>query len=296
MHNFKNQSILGFDVSNNIISISCTINGKLIAYFEDMRFNMQAELFVQSIDSLLSKHGLSYQDFQYLGFTNGPGSFTGIRIGLAFAAGVQSLLPDMKLVSVTNFDLAHYRAVRQVRQWDKTVILLDAYRNQLYYQIFDRNIPLAKLAHDKQMQGPNESTELRAYMKLSEDSHIDSNAQLSSGVELCKGSNAKNAPSIIDISNFSHLVEQIYNDLSENQQNKYKILFVGSGVHLVYQDIKRLIATQNGARSIQILPRFPIVKSSYICKYIEYCLQENIELNFNLEPLYIRHPDAKIQC
>ncbi|MBL3284782.1 DNA ligase [Rickettsiales endosymbiont of Paramecium tredecaurelia] len=53
------------------------------------------------------------------------------------------------------------------------------------------NRPLTKLAHDEQMQRPNESAELRAYMKLNEDSHIDSNAQLSLGVELCKKSNDK---------------------------------------------------------------------------------------------------------
>ncbi|MBL3285078.1 Phosphatase PAP2 family protein [Rickettsiales endosymbiont of Paramecium tredecaurelia] len=51
------------------------------------------------------------------------------------------------------------------------------------------NKPLSKLAHDERMQGPNESAELRAYVKLSEDSSIGVQPQLASGIEFGGGSN-----------------------------------------------------------------------------------------------------------
>ncbi|MBL3284976.1 Signal recognition particle receptor FtsY [Rickettsiales endosymbiont of Paramecium tredecaurelia] len=47
----------------------------------------------------------------------------------------------------------------------------------------------SKLAHDEQMRGINESTEPRAYVKLSENLHIDGDVQLLSGVEFRGWSN-----------------------------------------------------------------------------------------------------------
>ncbi|MBL3284881.1 hypothetical protein Sarmat_00739 [Rickettsiales endosymbiont of Paramecium tredecaurelia] len=47
--------------------------------------------------------------------------------------------------------------------------------------------PLAQLAHDGQMLGTYEA-QSRSVHEVCEDSRIDRNSQLSSGVELCKGS------------------------------------------------------------------------------------------------------------
>ncbi|WP_202149002.1 transcription-repair coupling factor [Candidatus Sarmatiella mevalonica] len=62
------------------------------------------------------------------------------------------------------------------------------------------SIPLSKLALGyEQMQGANESAESRVYMELSEDSHIDSDVQLASGIELCERSNDLDGPSDVSV-------------------------------------------------------------------------------------------------
>ncbi len=41
-----------------------------------------------TVDTLLHKEGITARDISRIGFINGPGSFTGLRIGLAFAKGI----------------------------------------------------------------------------------------------------------------------------------------------------------------------------------------------------------------
>ncbi|MFN9477188.1 MAG: tRNA (adenosine(37)-N6)-threonylcarbamoyltransferase complex dimerization subunit type 1 TsaB, partial [Rickettsiales bacterium] len=40
-------------------------------------------------------------------------------------------------LAISNFEMSYYRLQRQVKYFDKAVILLNAYRQQLYYQEFD---------------------------------------------------------------------------------------------------------------------------------------------------------------
>jgi tRNA threonylcarbamoyladenosine biosynthesis protein TsaB len=59
--------------------------GIIIDHFEgDLRFN-QSEQLLQIVEGLLSKNGLSKNELSSINVNNGPGSYTGIRIGLTTA-------------------------------------------------------------------------------------------------------------------------------------------------------------------------------------------------------------------
>lgn len=129
--------ILAFDVSNNTTSVAISEGQKILAYSEDLRSSVQAERLFPMIEECLSSARLTYEEIDYLAVTNGPGSFTGIRIGLASAKGIL-LSTKIKGTSVSNFEIAYYRATMQTKNYDKIIVLLNAYRNQLYVQIFDK--------------------------------------------------------------------------------------------------------------------------------------------------------------
>jgi len=105
-------------------------------YEEDLRPSMQAEILILLIERALQSINYDYQDIDYLALTNGPGSFTGIRIGLATAEGIL-ISTNIQGLAISNFEMSYYRLQRQVKYFDKAVILLNAYRQQLYYQEFD---------------------------------------------------------------------------------------------------------------------------------------------------------------
>jgi tRNA threonylcarbamoyl adenosine modification protein YeaZ len=130
--------ILAFDTANNSASVTISEGQVILAYIEELRPSMQAETIVPMIEQVLKIAKLSYHDLEYLIVTNGPGSFTGIRIGLSVAQGI-AVAANIKSTTISNLEYAYYMASTQVRNYNKMHILLNAYRNQLYSQIFTNN-------------------------------------------------------------------------------------------------------------------------------------------------------------
>lgn len=67
-----------------------------------------SEILLPTIDSLLTKEGLSLSDLDYVGVVVGPGSFTGIRIGVSTVRAIAYTL-GKKCVPVTYFDVLAYK-------------------------------------------------------------------------------------------------------------------------------------------------------------------------------------------
>lgn len=65
----------------------------------------QAENILGCVDSLLKKYNKKPTDINYVGVVVGPGSFTGIRIGIGLVKGFTVAKPNLKLVSVCSLDL-----------------------------------------------------------------------------------------------------------------------------------------------------------------------------------------------
>lgn len=135
--------ILALDTVNNSASVAISEDKVILAYIEDLRPSMQAETIVPMIEEALRIAKLSYHDLNYLAVTNGPGSFTGIRVGLSVAKGIL-LSTNIIGTTVSNFEYSWRRATRQVNSHNKKVtfkffIFLNAYREQLYSQVFDQD-------------------------------------------------------------------------------------------------------------------------------------------------------------
>lgn len=127
--------ILCFDVSNNNCSVAIAKGQEILAFKQELTPSVQAEKLLIMIESALKETKVEYSDIDYLCVTVGPGSFTGIRIGLATAKGI-IYASNIKGISITNFEAAFYRLKMQVKDFDSAVIILNAYRNQVYLQEF----------------------------------------------------------------------------------------------------------------------------------------------------------------
>ena len=130
--------ILCFDVSNNSCSVAISEGQNILSFEQELRPSMQAERLMVMIENVLKNAHMQYQDLDYLAVTVGPGSFTGIRIGLAAAKGIL-YASKIKGVAITNFEATYYRLTGQVQNYDTAIILLNAYRSQVYMQIFAKD-------------------------------------------------------------------------------------------------------------------------------------------------------------
>lgn len=80
--------ILGLETATSICSVGIADNEKVIA---EIRFdikNVHAEVLSASIEQLLRLSGIALKNIEAFAVSIGPGSFTGLRIGLATAKGL----------------------------------------------------------------------------------------------------------------------------------------------------------------------------------------------------------------
>ncbi len=88
------------------------------------------------IDRVLKRNDLQPRDLQGVCVSKGPGSYTGLRIGVSAAKGLCFAL-DIPLISMTtNAVLAHHPAVEAAPD-KKIVTVIDARRMEVYGQTFD---------------------------------------------------------------------------------------------------------------------------------------------------------------
>jgi len=134
-------NILAIDTSCARASCAISLNNLLLAFIEDPEIQMQAEHLFSLIDQAFKQTNLNYQDITHLAVTNGPGSFTGIRIGLSAVKGILFAAPHISPICVTNFQVAAYRARKQISQKTQNIIiLLEASPTLLYVQTFNMEL------------------------------------------------------------------------------------------------------------------------------------------------------------
>jgi len=94
-----------------------------------------AERLSSMIDEVMRKAGLSPAELGLIGVTVGPGSFTGIRVGVAAARGL-ALALGIPAIGVTTLDVLAETA-RRAGETGAIVAAIDAKRSEIYLQPFD---------------------------------------------------------------------------------------------------------------------------------------------------------------
>lgn len=102
-------------------------DGKVTMEASDQKLNHLQNL-MPMVDRLLSKRGMTIDDMNYIAVSEGPGSFTGIRIGVSSARALaQALERDVISVPTLKSFLYHVPEYRGV-----VCPIFDARRNQVY--------------------------------------------------------------------------------------------------------------------------------------------------------------------
>jgi tRNA threonylcarbamoyladenosine biosynthesis protein TsaB len=98
----------------------------------------QAERLLPMVDAVIRKSGLSALALDIVGTTIGPGSFTGIRVGLAAVRGI-ALATGAQSVGVTGFEAVAAGLTQRAHERGAGFLLvaLESRREDLYIQLFD---------------------------------------------------------------------------------------------------------------------------------------------------------------
>ncbi len=134
--------ILGIDTSSNTCSVAISCRDNILASNYSKEPAMQVENLLPMIQRTMIQAQVTFKGIDYLAITQGPGSFTGIRIGLAAALGITISSTIIPIV-VSNFAVLKFLACQQVKGVEVIFIIINAYKDKLYLQKFDlkENVP-----------------------------------------------------------------------------------------------------------------------------------------------------------
>tara|TARA_R110002049_G_scaffold293731_2_gene478975 strand:- start:22210 stop:22884 length:675 start_codon:yes stop_codon:yes gene_type:complete len=126
--------ILNIETATTNCSVSLSKEGKTIVLKEDNDKNYShAEKLHVFIDAVLKEAKIASNDLSAIAISKGPGSYTGLRIGVSAAKGLCFAL-DKPLISVPTLEAL----ANQVVANDGIIVaMLDARRMEVYSAIFD---------------------------------------------------------------------------------------------------------------------------------------------------------------
>lgn len=125
--------ILALETSAKAVSAAVVENGVVLASaYQNMGLTHSVTL-MPLVDSMLQNAGLTAQDMGLVAVAAGPGSFTGLRIGISAAKGLAWAL-SLPCCGVSTLEAMAENA----RDFEGTVICaMDARRQQIYNAVFD---------------------------------------------------------------------------------------------------------------------------------------------------------------
>lgn len=132
-------NILVIDTSSNLCSLGIKYNDRKIFKTLD-EGKTHSETLLPLIDSVLKENNISLDDINILGVVTGPGSFTGIRIGISTIKAV-AFAKDIKVVEITSTEVL----ARNIE--DESIYkigIIDAKNEQIYAGIYTNEFKLLK--------------------------------------------------------------------------------------------------------------------------------------------------------
>jgi tRNA threonylcarbamoyladenosine biosynthesis protein TsaB len=138
-------TILLIETATEVCSTAISRNGHIIAVKEIHEGFNHSEMLTVYIEELLDENGIYPQMPEAVCVSKGPGSYTGLRIGVSVAKGICYAL-DIPLIAISTLDAMAYYVAQNPLKYSIVVSadmllcpMLDARRMEVYYAMYDQN-------------------------------------------------------------------------------------------------------------------------------------------------------------
>lgn len=132
----KRDAILAFDCAGAACSAAVWRGGIVLARSGQTMTHGQAEILVPLIRATLDAAGTGFGDLAAIATTLGPGSFTGLRAGLATARGL-ALATGLPCYGFSTLEIAARAVSPAERAGRRIAAAMDTRRDDLFLQVFD---------------------------------------------------------------------------------------------------------------------------------------------------------------
>ena len=134
--------ILCIETSTISCSVALSDGGKVVSSKETKVKNSHSSIITVFIDDVLKESNTEFSSLKAVAVSKGPGSYTGLRIGVSTAKGICYAL-NIPLISVATLEAMSYGMIKKLRDDksnDRNTLfcpMLDARRMEVYYSIYN---------------------------------------------------------------------------------------------------------------------------------------------------------------
>jgi tRNA threonylcarbamoyladenosine biosynthesis protein TsaB len=135
--------ILNIETSTEVCSVSISAGREIISCMESNSERSHAARTTVFIRDVMKKAGLTYGELSAVATSKGPGSYTGLRIGISTAKGI-CYATGVPLIAVSTLEIMARMVISDppVATGENTLLcpMIDARRMEVYMALFDQNL------------------------------------------------------------------------------------------------------------------------------------------------------------
>lgn len=136
--------ILNIETVTKTCSVALAENGKLLALAEEHDIQSHASKITLFINEVIEKSNKKLSDLDAIAVSIGPGSYTGLRIGLSSAKGLCYALNKPLITIDTLQSLAAGMIKKNFDEEALYIPNMDARRNEVYFAVFNSQLETIK--------------------------------------------------------------------------------------------------------------------------------------------------------
>ena len=137
--------ILAIDCAHEACSAAFSDGEKVVSEIVENMERGQAERLIPMVREVLEKANAGFDDIDAVAVTTGPGSFTGVRVGLAAADGI-ALAAGLPMTGVSVLDVLARKINVQHPEIKKLCLVLETKRDDYYTRCYEAGEPVTEPA------------------------------------------------------------------------------------------------------------------------------------------------------
>ena len=139
-------TILNIETSTEVCSVALSKNGKVLFEKESSEGLKHSELLTVFIEELFTENNFSFKYLDAVAVSKGPGSYTGLRIGVSVAKGLCFAI-EKPLIAIGSLDALAKNTSENLLQYGKFEMennlllcpMIDARRMEVYTALYKKN-------------------------------------------------------------------------------------------------------------------------------------------------------------
>lgn len=133
--------LLNIDTATEVASVCISEGESSLAYIENRQQREHASFVHAAVHDLLQQSGLQLKDMEAFSVTSGPGSYTGLRVGMAAAKGFCYAF-GKSFITINTLEVMAKAALSTLDIENDTLLcpMIDARRMEVFTAVYDVNL------------------------------------------------------------------------------------------------------------------------------------------------------------